>query len=200
MPKSTRPPRTGTCQDCGQDFIAARTGAIAPRCRPCARDVQLSQQRKWMRDNYVPVEQERKCIDCGSTYSAPGRDTKSLRCTPCRAIARREKARAWEKRNPDKVALTDTKRLRLKAAKHRRRVRERSASSDIFTAPEVFERDHWACQICGKAIDPNEKFPSRDSASLDHIIPLALGGTHTLNNVQLACMGCNWAKGARMSA
>ena len=199
MPNSTRPPRTGKCQDCAQEFIAASTGRIASRCRPCAREVQLAQQRNWIQKTYVPVEQERKCIDCGQSYGAPGRDTNSLRCTPCRAAEKRRWKSEWAKRNPDKV-MTDIKRLRLKAAKHRRRVIERGTRHDYFTAPEIFERDGWACQICGIVIDPDVKFPSRDSASLDHIIPLALGGTHTLDNVQLACMGCNWDKGARSAA
>jgi 5-methylcytosine-specific restriction endonuclease McrA len=190
--------RQGTCQDCGASFTAPGTGPVAPRCRPCANSVMDRQQREWHAATYVPVIPARVCFGCGEQYNPPARDTNSLNCVACRIIARREVARERARQNP--VKLTDRKRLQLKAAKHRRRVRIRFAHHDYFTALDVFERDEWACKICGLVIDPNEKFPSRDSASLDHIVPLALGGTHTLDNVQTACMGCNWAKGARLTA
>lgn len=32
---------------------------------------------------------------------------------------------------------------------------------------------------------------------LEHIIPIAMGGTHTWDNVACACRLCNQAKGAR---
>ncbi len=37
-------------------------------------------------------------------------------------------------------------------------------------------------------------------AHVDHIVPLALGGTHTWNNVQLLCRACNGAKGIRTNS
>ena len=36
------------------------------------------------------------------------------------------------------------------------------------------------------------------SASLDHIVPLSQGGTHTLGNVQLAHLVCNERKHDRI--
>lgn len=46
-------------------------------------------------------------------------------------------------------------------------------------------------QMCLIAGDPRE-------ATLDHIRPVARGGTDTITNLQLACRACNEAKGARM--
>jgi 5-methylcytosine-specific restriction endonuclease McrA len=31
----------------------------------------------------------------------------------------------------------------------------------------------------------------------DHVVPLALGGEHAPNNIQLLCPACNLSKGAR---
>jgi 5-methylcytosine-specific restriction endonuclease McrA len=38
------------------------------------------------------------------------------------------------------------------------------------------------------------------SPTIDHILPLARGGTHEPSNVQAAHFGCNAAKGARVPA
>lgn len=45
------------------------------------------------------------------------------------------------------------------------------------------------CNICGKA----------DVAlTIDHIIPLSKGGTHTVENVQPLCVNCNCKKGTNL--
>lgn len=62
------------------------------------------------------------------------------------------------------------------------------------TRTKVLERDKYKCQICGKECDKNDTswgFSGPDFPTLDHIIPLAKGGTHTWNNVQCACGMCN---------
>jgi 5-methylcytosine-specific restriction endonuclease McrA len=42
--------------------------------------------------------------------------------------------------------------------------------------------------------------PSPWSVSLDHIVPVSKGGTHTRDNVQAAHLRCNQAKGDREGA
>ena len=50
----------------------------------------------------------------------------------------------------------------------------------------VFRRDEGACTRCG----------SRELLQFDHVIPVALGGASTLENLQLLCADCNRLKGA----
>ena len=57
---------------------------------------------------------------------------------------------------------------------------------------ELFSRDDGLCGICKIHLEDNEK------GSIDHIIPLSLGGTHTWNNVQLAHLSCNIMKGDKL--
>lgn len=38
---------------------------------------------------------------------------------------------------------------------------------------------------------------TRKNRSLDHIVPLKLGGAHALHNITPACRSCNYRKGAR---
>lgn len=68
-----------------------------------------------------------------------------------------------------------------------------------MSRPRIYERDGWMCQLCGEPVDPALIFPDRLSATLDHIVPLSLGGTHDPSNVQLAHLGCNSAKGNRVA-
>lgn len=80
----------------------------------------------------------------------------------------------------------------------RRRARLKGLVAERFDRAEIFERDNWACQLCGKAIEPELAFPDPASASIDHVVPIAKGGDHVRGNVQAAHLGCNSSKGARL--
>lgn len=53
----------------------------------------------------------------------------------------------------------------------------------------VFERDGHHCQMCYSA----------KSLTIDHIVPLALGGTNDISNLRTLCHSCNARKGNRLS-
>lgn len=80
----------------------------------------------------------------------------------------------------------------------RRRARLKGATTESFSRLEIFERDNWMCGLCGESIDPQAKLPNQMSASVDHIIPIAGGGSHERANVQAAHLRCNVLKGDRM--
>ena len=67
-----------------------------------------------------------------------------------------------------------------------------------FTLAQVIDRDGWVCGICGWPIDRNVPWPDGQSRSIDHVIPISLGGDHVLSNVRLAHLGCNLRKGAKL--
>lgn len=50
-----------------------------------------------------------------------------------------------------------------------------------------------ACEYCGKALNAS-------TATLDHVLPLRLGGQTTKENAALACQECNQAKGGKTLA
>ncbi len=53
---------------------------------------------------------------------------------------------------------------------------------------EVFRRDEFTCQYCGRKDVP---------LTIDHVVPRHLGGEHTWTNVVAACPACNHRKGGR---
>ncbi len=57
-----------------------------------------------------------------------------------------------------------------------------------LTRREIFRRDGFACQYCGK---------HTPDLTIDHVIPRHLGGQHVWNNVVAACPACNHRKGGR---
>lgn len=63
-------------------------------------------------------------------------------------------------------------------------------AGERFSLDEIFERDAARCHLCGKRV-------ARSDASMDHIIPVSLGGEHSRANVALAHLSCNCAKGNR---
>lgn len=68
---------------------------------------------------------------------------------------------------------------------------------ESITLTLLCARDAGICQICGKPVDDSdieEGHIRRNYPTLDHIVPLSKGGTHTWENVQLAHMGCNAGK------
>lgn len=57
-----------------------------------------------------------------------------------------------------------------------------------LTRLEVFNRDRYTCQYCGK---------ETRQLTLDHVIPRYRGGQHTWENVVSACMSCNRRKAGK---
>ncbi len=56
-----------------------------------------------------------------------------------------------------------------------------------FTRFNLFLRDEFACQYCG----------SKHDLTFDHVVPRALGGVTSWENVVAACAPCNLRKGSK---
>jgi 5-methylcytosine-specific restriction endonuclease McrA len=72
--------------------------------------------------------------------------------------------------------------IRLSEMVHRPRPRVKLARR------EVFRRDNYTCQYCGK---------TTSILTIDHVVPRHLGGQHVWENVVAACPACNHRKGGR---
>lgn len=102
----------------------------------------------------------------------------------------------WRAANPEKVREYN-KRWREKHPEkkldkgHRYRARLRGAAViEKVDRLTIYKRDGGRCHLCGR-------FVSKVRFTLDHLVPLALGGVHTAANVKVAHLACNSRKGAR---
>ena len=83
------------------------------------------------------------------------------------------------------------------SASERMKALGKSAKVDKVEPLAIFERDKWICQICFKPINPKSIDPyDPQRVTVDHRLPIALGGSHTWTNLQAAHLSCNTSKGA----
>lgn len=81
-----------------------------------------------------------------------------------------------------------------RAAKDKRRAMEREAFVAPVNRQAIYERDRWVCQLCRKPVARGKAVPHPKAPTIDHVVPLARGGTHEPANVQLAHYLCNSIK------
>jgi len=82
-----------------------------------------------------------------------------------------------------KLRVPEVIRLRYFNGRQKRKIR--------FTRRNLFERDTYTCQYCGR------KLPSGD-LTLDHVVPRCRGGKSTWENLAVACVKCNSRKANRL--
>jgi 5-methylcytosine-specific restriction endonuclease McrA len=61
----------------------------------------------------------------------------------------------------------------------------------------LFELHNWICWVCRGPINRRLRFPNYSAATVEHIVPLCKGGTHTWDNVAPSHARCNFEKGDR---
>ncbi|MHB8483952.1 MAG: HNH endonuclease [Nitrospiria bacterium] len=59
-----------------------------------------------------------------------------------------------------------------------------------FSRVNIFTRDKYSCQYCGKKC-------RSDELTFDHVVPIAKGGRKTWENIVTACIRCNHIKSGR---
>jgi 5-methylcytosine-specific restriction endonuclease McrA len=148
---------------------------------------------------------EKTCRGCGKSksiieFSSSEGDRIGF-CKPCYANARASiyahgRARAdaiWRERHgterPAGTSHYDRDPAEvLRAPKRRRAKRLKQAKRAPIDREAIFERDGWLCGICGEPVEA-------DDATLDHIVPISLGGADEASNVRLAHSLCNSRRG-----
>ncbi|MEU5429041.1 HNH endonuclease [Streptomyces olivoreticuli] len=172
---------TAPCERCGTLFQAARSHQTRFCSRSCA-----------MRHIDRRPTSRRKLAERRLRRAAEGSRGRSVwhqgRCVRCGALFVSHAARGGRHcsigcRRADKASL--------------RRARQRGAFVAPVSRLAIFQRDDWKCQLCGTALDISAEVPAPLAPTIDHIVPLANGGTHELANVQAAHFLCNSSKSNR---
>lgn len=162
-----------TCPICTVTFTPVNTRQRY--CgQPCAYQANLARSRANRKAGLTTV---RQCAGCTVEMAiVRGRGNMARLCDGCRTESDRRGRRANERK---------------------RDARKRGVTAELIKPDEIYERDAWRCKLCHKAVPKGKAVPHPKAATLDHVVPLSEGGTHTRANVQLAHFECNWRKGAR---
>ncbi len=166
--------RVGTkCMDCGKRI------ASGSRCIAHSRQRRLQLQRLCTRVRWLLPKQ---CAQCGDEFN---RFDAGWHCNSCK------KANKKANRRQEKVV---------------RKARKRGACVYEFGIDHksVYDNSDGSCALCrGRVADPSVwsdwdgKTWMPMAPTVDHIVPLAQGGTHVWSNVQLAHWRCNSLKSDR---
>ena len=137
-------------------------------------------------------------VPCRRAGHNAHRFTASGQCVECDRLRYRANAekrvdqmRAWRDKNPEvqKAANKRWKEANRDACRTHSFMRDkRKANGPGFTAKQadaVFEAQGRKCANCLKKIN---------AYHADHVVPLALGGLHAIENIQALCASCNHRK------
>ena len=108
-----------------------------------------------------------------------------------RAMACRRRCRSRSKNDRRETVRSTGSRANPRRAALPRRCRVRRITVSRRFA--VLKRDRFRCRACGRS-------PASDAGvelQVDHIRPIARGGSDALANLQTLCKQCNYGKGAR---
>lgn len=213
--------RVFVCQQCGGEFISGiKQGPkkyCSVGCRKAARSLYDKNNRKWKENICTECgspfqtqndsrycsgkcwgkawsRDQRKnrpvyhCRKCGKEFYRCSRPTDSLvycsrKCAGCGEIGKARYPRDPKKGN------------------YYKRSKINGVAFEIINISDVFERDGWHCQICGKDTPKKNRGTIYPNApEIDHRIPMSRGGGHLYNNVQCACRKCNHDKSNKTEA
>lgn len=213
--------KTYICKHCGKEFMpkqsnratycsrqcsyedkkAKAKAKINPKCIVCGKEFKGRTDAKYCSDKCRKENDRRK----SNEYLKSKHKNKKHICKEC------GKEFIPEYGNKRRTFCSDTclKEYvhQLSKVRRRRKIKENGEVDLGITLNKLIKRDKDICKMCGKAIDIHDylinkcgnfivgdKYPS-----IDHIIPIAKGGTHTWNNVQLAHFRCNTLKSDRIT-
>lgn len=111
-----------------------------------------------------------------------------------------ERTTVYTKANPEmrqgidrRYHQNNAEKVREKSA--RRRLAKKGQTVGKVDYVEVRQRDEDVCHICETPIDATLLWPDPQSLTFDHVIPLARGGEHSMDNIRVAHARCNIKKG-----
>lgn len=196
-------PDTPCAGGCGKLLWSGRTSLPAGErtCQPCRRRERTDHDGT--RRHRGP---ERPCSTCGKPFIVYKASMKA--CSPgCGQKARRPRELWQETRRAcaggcDGTVVAPRMYCHGCAAVRRlanwqRKNLKRRAGGEPMSIAEMGERDRWRCHLCRRRVSPEARYPSPWSASRDHLVPVAHGGTNDPSNLALAHLRCNVRRGTR---
>ncbi len=173
------------CKHCGKQFKAKKSQIDSGCGNYCSHRCAYDAKGKYHLTSKENLEKaaaaRRESIAKNGTKHKSGKDHPSWKGGPAAARQRRKEQ--------------NLEYMRKYRAEHPEMMRESSAKRRGIgrlprgTVKLIGQAQKWRCAVC--MTDITSRY------HLDHIMPLALGGEHAPNNLQLLCAPCNVRKSAK---
>lgn len=165
-------------------------------CEKCKENQKLQDERIKLMRFFVALKnskEPRRCECCGAEFCSPYQ-TQVYCSEKCKKKAKKDRRK---ERDPEGYAL-----LRKRYSHPSKYISRAKKYGCVYeygiTLTSVVNRDGLICKICGKLCDFDDKSYGNGVGplypSVDHIIPLSKGGSHTWDNVQIVHCICNSVK------
>lgn len=187
-------PSTFCSRSCAGKARAKRTNDARlhvqgpPAPKPCAR----------CEANLSPSSPRRYCPDgCAAEAARDAYDKRNSLARGVRACreCRTPFERSYGHKSKRFCSRVCSRRHQGRIGKAQRRARVRALPREPINPIEIFERDAWRCHLCGDEAPACLRGTTHPLApELDHIEPIAKGGSHTPGNVACAHRKCNQRK------
>lgn len=162
-------------------------GGLHSWCKPCC----VEATQRWRADHPAEVadanaarrrpKMTKSCAECGCEFVAARKD--ALTCSrKCRLRRHR--------RNRDPEKERERQRKRARHRDHVRRTRRQAGDLTVADVSRLLAAQR-KCPLCSCWMTVRRGPRQRQ---LDHIVPIAAGGTHTRANVRVICRTCNLAR------
>lgn len=169
-------------------------GVAGGKCKECKSNPSAD----YLQRMALLAEGKKRCSTChvakpfAAFYSDPhGSRGVHARCKEC--------CRTWLHTNRERVnelqraryASLDPEERRLINARANGARKKGVATVEPVDFAAILERDGHVCHICSREVEPSD-------IHFDHVIPLARGGAHSMENIRVAHSLCNLRKGTKM--
>lgn len=176
---------TRRCKTCQKDLDATLENFQPSKTLPSGLDIYCRECRKSYARRWYEANREKE-IQRSSKWNRENPDkvaSNMRKCRERRPDHYKEYQKQYRKENPALYAASDCKKRSIRRSaidktKHKLTTRELAS---------LKKQAKGICYYCGK----------KSKLTLDHIIPLSRGGTHSRDNVLFACNSCNCSKGAK---
>lgn len=157
-----------SCPMCNQGFITTKTNKRY--CSDsCSYQYRLNKMETERKNNAIQFN--KRCKECGKHYSTTKNN--SQYCS-------QECGKRYMNRRKETI--------------RRKRIARNGKVDWDISIERLLKRDGHVCYLCGEHVDTKVDTNLGTYPSIDHVIPVAKGGTHTWDNVKIAHRQCNSLK------
>lgn len=207
-------PKPTVCINCGKNII--HVNKRGPYSKYCSTECRREYDKQTKRQRAENKEYKNTCEYCNSKFNSRNKSTKycseeckkkgyyseEKECKYCGYVFKTTfENRVYCSENCKKKMI-NLRNNQIGTKRRDEKIKLNGRIDKDITLIKIYNKNNGICAICGDICDYDDYkkteegyfIAGEDYPSIDHIIPVSKGGTHTWNNVQLAHRRCNTLK------